>query len=134
MSQNMLVERLKFAKRELTALKTAHSRGFGLLKIYRTEYKFSDIPGISEQSYDAITTIKFSTKYEPFPFAYLEGDARYYLSGALLTSMSVEQLEYRDSGYTIVFTGRAIYSPAANLNKMVLYSTAPPVSISYNWS
>ena len=127
---NTLAQRLKFAKQEITALKTAHQRGFGLLKIYRTEYKFSDIPGVLDtHSYDAITTINFSQNYAPYPFAYLNGQFVSWFS-----SLDVKQIQYSNNGYTITFTGDAFYYTSLGLDKMTLYSTAPPTSISYNWS
>ena len=35
MTVNLLSQKLKAAKKEITDLKTAHKRGFGNLKIYR---------------------------------------------------------------------------------------------------
>ena len=131
---NTLAQRLKFAKQELTNLKTAHSRGFGMLKIFRTEYKFSDIPGITSAIYsNAKTTINFSQDFSPYPFAYIDGQLLTLSSGAFLPSMHVEQFEYKNNGYTIVFTGEAIYDSQYGLDKMVLFSTTPPVSVSYDW-
>ena len=40
MTQNLLVQRFKDAKKELTALKTTHLRGIGNLKIYKETITF----------------------------------------------------------------------------------------------
>lgn len=133
---DLLVQRLKAAKRELTALKTAHKRGLGLLRIYRTQYLFSDIPGISDQEiYSSVkTTITFSTTFEPYPFAYLVGMLR-ESSQSVLLSVETRQVEYSNNGYTITFTGSiAIYYSDLGLDRMFLYSTSPPTSISCDWS
>lgn len=131
---NTLAQRLKFAKRELTNLKTAHQRGFGLLKIYATEYKFSDIPGLSPNFYDnATTTINFSKDFAPYPFAYIKGPIDITESDFVFLSVNVEQIEYKNNGYTVVFKGEAVYSSAYHLDKMILYSTSPPISVSFDW-
>lgn len=108
MSQNMLVERLKFAKRELTALKTAHFRGMGLLKIYKATYYFSQAGIEEDYFYDAVVTIKFSRDFAPYPFTYALGDIveRTYI---WWTSFGADSIDYKDDGYTMILKGAALY-------------------------
>lgn len=130
MSQNLLVERLKFAKRELTALKTAHQRGLGLLQIYNKVYYFSGA-GIEEGgAYDVVVTIKFSRNFSPYPFAYVLGDmAERDISW--WTSFTVSSIDYSDDGYTMTMEGEAIYyiGGSVRLEKITAFSTAPITSL-----
>lgn len=133
MSQNMLVERLKFAKRELTALKTAHTRGFGLLKIYKETLYFSDL-GIEEGDIysDATLTIKFSRDFPPNPFVYTLGDVNVVsVFTGELASFIVSTSSTADNGYTTILKGTAIYYITQRLTfeKIEIFSTAPITSL-----
>lgn len=130
---NTLSQRIKFAKRELTNLKTAHNRGFGLLKVYTTKYKFSDIPGANPGEWmDAIITINFSNNFAPYPFAYLIGPVNFNPDMSFL-AVDIDQIQYKNSGYTAVFTGEITYVPSGGLDSMTLFSVSPPTSISIQW-
>lgn len=131
---NTLAQELKYAKRELTNLKTAHRRGFGLLKIYKVVYNLSQIPGIQPETiYDNIKlTVRFSSDFSAYPMAYIMGDSVYLSQGALLSSVDVERPEYKDGGFTIEYIASVIYSPQNNLTKMIVYSTAPVSSITFS--
>lgn len=61
----LLVQRLKSAKRELTALKTAHRRGLGGLKVY--EYPL-EISGYNDHVYVLNVEIMFASDATSFPF------------------------------------------------------------------
>lgn len=132
MSQNLLVERLKYAKRELTALKTAHRRGLGLLKIYYSEYDYTTA-GVETGAYDIVATIKFDRKFGAFPFFEIVGVIRNW-SSSNIRSVDIEQIRYTDDGYTVVCEGSAIYISSTEMDKFVVYSTAPVSSISCVWS
>lgn len=132
---NLLSQRIKEAKRELTALKTAHKRGFGLLKIYKTECLFSNIPGLTDNYiYDATTTVTFSREFAPFPMAFLVGNFADDITGWFALSADAQEIKYSNDGYTVTFVGTSIYASKFDLDRMFIYSTAPVSSISYNWS
>lgn len=133
MSQNMLVDRLKFAKRELTALKTAHTRGLGLLKIYKTEFDYSQTGKPDGYIYNAVVTVKFSRDFAAYPFAYVLGDINRN-SGIFWPSFEAEVVSFKDSGYTLVVSGRAVYATSENLRKVTAVSTAPIISLTCNLS
>lgn len=66
MTVDLLSVRLKEAKRELTNLKTAHTRGIGMLQLYTSEVKLDvqDKTGI----WDVAVTIYFKEGQSPYPF------------------------------------------------------------------
>lgn len=90
---DLLVQRLKAAKRELTALKTAHRRGLGLLKIYAEDAE------IEEQQtglWNIIITITFATNSTPYPFAYIEPQRAE--DGSNPNLLDYDGWEYADNG------------------------------------
>ena len=129
MTQNLLTQRFKHAKRELIALKTAHPRGLGLLKIYKETITFTASGGSFK---DAIITVTFSQNFAAYPFVYVMGygadiDGKYY------SSMTTTSLNYTNNGYTATFEADAVYYPAWVPNKFDVYSTSPTTSITYTW-
>lgn len=130
MSQNMLVDRLKAAKRELTALKTAHQRGLNNLRVYT---KDQDVPysGHEQGIWDLNITIKFDTSFPSFPFAYIL-PARLSGSGIFATVLEQATAQYIDGGYGMKIGTAYYYSPEDNSFSIV--STAPVTSVSFEWS
>lgn len=126
---NLLVNKMKDVKRELTNLKTAHQRGINL-KIFREEITFSKS---SIGFYDGTITVTFDTNFAAYPFAYVLG---YSLGpdSPSFYSFDTDSVFYRDSGYTMDFVGEFIYYPEELEPKFVLVSTSPPTSITYTWS
>ena len=130
MTQNLLVQRFKDAKKELTALKTTHLRGIGNLKIYKETITFTASGGSFK---DAVITVNFSQNFAAYPFAYVSGygadiDGKYYLS------MDIKSVNYTNNGFTAIFEGEAIYYPEWVPNKFDVYSTSPMTSITYAWT
>ena len=62
---DLLAQRLKKTKRELTALKTAHRRGLGLLKVYPREVEL-DVSGRTG-IWTVTIGLSFDQKFAPFP-------------------------------------------------------------------
>lgn len=101
MTQNLLVERLKYAKRELTALKTAHTRGLGMLRVYRRSV---DLLSPSSAGYYRVTiTATFSSLFAPFPYA--QGVLGPVPSNIVI--LQQEEFEYSSDGkgFTSVISG-----------------------------
>lgn len=129
MTQNLLVQRFKSAKRELTALKTIHPRGIGNLKIYKETITFT---ASGESFKDAVITVNFSQNFAAYPFVYILGYGA-DLGGKYYTSMNTKTINYTNNGYTAVFEAKAIYYPAWVPNKFEVCSTSPAISINYQW-
>lgn len=129
MTQNLLVQRFKSAKRELTALKTIHPRGIGNLKIYKETITFT----ASSTKLDPLTiTVTFSQNFAAYPFVYVLGYGvsstnRYYFS------IDPQSVNYSNNGFTATFITDAIYYPSFVTNKFDVYSTSPATSITYEW-
>lgn len=121
---NTLAQRLKFAKRELTALKTAHRRGLGNVKIYTYTYYFDD-EGIGT------LTVKFSRKFAPNPFVYVvmsgEEQGPWYFG---ITNGTLG-MRYTDGGYTALISTQIFWGASGVYDRLVVYSTAPIESV--NW-
>lgn len=123
MSQNLLGERLKNAKRELTALKTAHRRGLGLLKVYKEEYT---VTAPSTEAY--WLTIDLEIKGAIYPFVQLY--AKTNDSGSTVARGA--EFEYKDGGKTAEF--RVVCWDDKLNYDLVVYSTSPIESMKVEWS
>lgn len=128
MNQNLLVERLKFAKRELTALKTAHLRGLGNLRVYR-RLETLITPAVERGSYELFIEISFSSNYAPYPFVNV-------LAGPEIDGVALygfDEFEYTENGRKArVVGGGLFYRPSLALEYEII-STAPVNNISVTW-
>ena len=135
MTVDLLSSRLKAAKRELTALKTAHTRGFGLLKVYTKTLNYSQT-GIAEGGIytNATLTISFSRDFPPRPFVYVLGDIDVTAGTEIgrWPAFNARTFDYSSDGYTVVMGGTLIYllSAATPLEKVKAFATSPIISIS----
>lgn len=130
MTQNLLVQRFKSAKKELTALKTIHPRGVGLVNIYKETVTFT----ASGQSFlNATVTVTFSQNFAAYPFVYVLGYTA-NVSGRYYISMDTESLDFSNNGFTATFAADAIYAPSLVPNKFDVYASSPMTSITYTWS
>lgn len=123
----VLVERLKRAKKELTALKTAHKRGVGLLKVFEENIA----PQAPDHTpWDLTITLTFGANTAPYPFVYaiaksLSEEDYYWSFG-----FTQEEIEYANE-HTVNVAGEFWSS---NPVPTRILSTAPVESISYSWS
>lgn len=125
---NLLSQRLINAKRELTALKTAHARGIGNLMVYRRNEQLTS-PGATTEDYEITINITFSQEFSAYPFVNIvEG-----VEPATVSLFTFNQFEYTNSGMsaTVLATGR--FEAGASMPYQIL-SLAPIVSITTNWS
>ena len=126
MSQNLLVERLKSAKRELLALKTAHRRGLGLLKVYSEVYSIA-APSGSSTFYWLTIDLEFSVSTYPF--------VQYYIVNNDIASVPVNtapEFEYQNGGTKAEF--RIVLEKVPSGYRFGFSSTSPIVSMNYSWS
>lgn len=132
---NTLAQRLKFAKRELTALKTAHRRGLGLMKVYKTIHYFEDDDISYGYEYNGVLTLNFSAGSSPYPYfnvlAASEELSEYYIEAKTIDIASVR---YTNSGHSAEVSGRIFYGYGDIYDKIIIYSAAPIISTSGTWS
>lgn len=127
MTVDLLSVRLKEAKRELTALKTAHKRGLGELKVF--EYRL-EISGYNDHVYDLSVTVNFDTSFTryPFIFTYPQGDPNTFLSKADLVSM-----DYTNNGASAVFNYSWFALTTIDPYTILFKSSVPIVSSEYTF-
>lgn len=127
MSQNLLVERLKFAKRELTALKTAHRRGLGNLKVYKKKIT-PPSSGHDSGFWYLIVTVDFDRRFSSYPFTYSLSTRE--ING----NQSIEPVSfnYINNGFSARYGAIYLYS-ASRDNSFTIISTAPIISTAYTW-
>jgi len=134
MTVDLLSARLKAAKRELTALKTAHRRGLGLVRIYKTEHFYSDDNIDWPESYRGTMTLEFSRNFAPNPFVYIlstdTGEAPWY---NYTKSIDVSGIVFSQDGYTATVSCDIFYGYGDIFNRAVIYSTAPILSVTTSW-
>lgn len=126
MSQNMLVDKLRAAKQELTALKTVHRRGLGLLKIYTGTY---DIPPPTGAASLYWLTVSLTFGVASYPFT----QEMVFLND-LLTALpnTSTEFEYMNAGMGAEF--RIILENNPDGYKVKFSSTSPILAMSYSWS
>lgn len=126
MSQNLLVQRLKFAKRELTALKTAHQRGLGLLKVYSKTIVIQP-PSGSATFYWLTIDLEFSISNYPFIQMYLvENDI------SDTPTNTLPEFEYTNGGNKAEY--RLVLQNTGTTYSIRFNSTSPIASTNYSWS
>lgn len=124
---NLLSTRIKDIKKELTALKTAHVRGFGNVKIYHQLVQVNPAGHETGASYMNVT-ITFDRRFAAYPLAQFyptmlpNGDY----------SMDVTGLDYTDQGYTMRVELVWIYEPGTT--SFTIESTSPTDAVTYTWS
>lgn len=122
-----LTQRLIRAKEELTALKTAHKRGVGMLKVFEENIA----PQASDSTpWDLTITLAFDPSTTPYPFVYaiaktLDESVYYFSAG-----FTQEEIEYTNE-HTVKVAGSFWSSNAVPIR---ILSTAPVSNVSYSWS
>lgn len=124
---NLLSDRLKFAKRELTALKTSHARGLGNLKVY--EYRYDMVVDPSYDFRSALITVTFDDKYAKFPFVSFSPTID--VETGLIWIRPVT-FDYADDGRKARFSIRYLYLIDTQ-NFFIITSTAPITNIDVEW-
>jgi hypothetical protein len=126
---NTLSERLKYAKRELTALKTSHPRGLGNLRVYRRIETIVS-PGGGISAYEAKISGNFSSLFAPCPYTQVVlGD---YSEDVALLNM--QDFEYTNGGMGFATVATGLFTqPSVPIN-IVILSLAPVDGIEVEWS
>ncbi|MBQ8984325.1 hypothetical protein IJ098_00500 [Candidatus Saccharibacteria bacterium] len=122
---DLLVQRLKAAKRELTALKTAHRRGLGLVKLY--EKTIALTPPTQYLAYVIKLTIVFEPSSQAYPFIQLVPTV---LSDT--SAIDLGGIEYIDSGMSCIVSFEWIRSEPI-VDRIDIVSSSPIKSIQQEW-
>ena len=125
---NLFIQRLKYAKRELTALKTAYVRGLGMMKVYE---QTATAPSAGHESgfWTLIINVGLDTSFTAYPFVQLIPQ----VSSSFEYSIEYESMQYENSGYSASFRTSWRYQ-AGTGSDVTVFSTSPITSISFNWS
>lgn len=124
---NLLATKIRDIKRELTALKTAHTRGLGNVKIYQKLVQV-DPSGHQTGAYYMNVTITFDRRFAAYPLA------QFYptmLANGEYT-MDIVGLDYADSGYTL--RTELVWVYEAGTSSFTIESTSPVDTVTYTWS
>lgn len=122
---NLLTSKIKCLKRELTALKTSHTRGLGNIKIYH--YSVAVDKSGRPPYTDLVVTVQFDTSFNAYPLVQIlptvldNGDY----------SMEQVGMDYSGSGYTV--NARFVWSYKAGTDSFTVESTIPVTSVNYGW-
>lgn len=125
---DLLVQRLKAAKRELTALKTAHRRGLGSLKVY--EYPL-EISGYNDKAYILNVHIDFDENATSYPFITCspQVDTTTYQSKADIISM-----DYTNGGMGVDYSFDWFALTKIDPYTIFFISSAPISQVTFQFS
>lgn len=124
---NNLSQRLKYAKRELTALKTAHPRGLGNLRVYRRS-ETAITPGTSGLYYGTVTAT-FSSQFSPYPYVQA-------VLGPMpenVNILQIEDFEYSSDGMGFTTIMGGWFTAGSIPITFEILSLAPVETVSIQW-
>lgn len=129
MTVDLLSVRLKEAKRELTALKTAHKRGLGGLKVFQDYLEF-DIAGSSIASgrWMLDMTIEFDDKFPEYPFLTAMGQC----SNSYVSNVDIVSMDFTD-GHTLKAQFNWENKSGLDPYRIYFYSNSPIISYEYRF-
>lgn len=125
--ENSLARRLINAENELLALKTAHKRGLGTIKLYSILGYIHKEATASPFMGDVAITVSIDRNSEPFPLISLACKYTTSAVGQILMS----KLKASSDGYTIYILGDAILPAAKSDTVIKVISTSDIESIDY---
>lgn len=129
---NTLSQRLKYAKKELTALKTAHPRGLGNLRVYRRiETIVSPADGGGRiREYEAKISGNFSSLFAPYPYTQVViGN-----SPEDVSMLSMADFEYTSDGMGFATIIDGLFTQPSVPITFEILSLAPVDGIEVEWS
>ena len=128
MTVDLLSVRLKECKRELTALKTAHRRGLGELKILRYPLQIS---GYNDYGYSLSVVLNFDRSFTPYPFVSCTPQCD---PGTYLTKCDLVSFDYTDNGRSAVFDFDWFALTSIDPYTLLFHSSVPIVDVEYNFT
>lgn len=127
---NLLTNRIKDAKSELTALKTAYTRGLGLMDVY-TFSGTANPP--SRQDYLFKMTIRFDTEFAQNPLTYLSIGIGDLVAPWLGSAIEVYNETFASDGYSLTINGLISWAED-DISTYTIYSTSPITNVSWEWT
>lgn len=124
MTINPLTMRIKAAKRELLALKTAHTRGLGNVRIYTTTLAI-DPTGHTTGWWGLIVNINFDQAFVAYPFV------NFAVRFNSNNSMEAVGQDYVNGGYSL--RAQFIWRYSGDADTVSVSSTAPVINYTYEW-
>ena len=122
---NLLSQRLRNAKRELTNLKTAHRRGIGNIKIYTYDLQVTTT-GQGTSIFNLV--VEFSDSSVAYPFVQVWGSMK---ASDGDYNMSTLGGGYTNNGRTFKLMSRCW--PEPEFDMVYIEAAAPISSVSYTW-
>lgn len=127
MTVDLLSVRLKEAKRELTNLKTAHTRGIGMLQLYTAEVKL-DVQG-KTGIWDVAVTIYFKEGQSPYPFLeYIP-----IINNDTSNVIELIGMEFAEDGMSVLLQFEWLNS-TPQVDTILLYCTSQIGNYTQEWS
>lgn len=126
---NTLAERIKFAKRELTALKTSHIRGLGDLIIFDGKVTISS-SGHTSGFWSVIFTFQFNNEFAAYPLVKLLP----VRDSSFTDSCQLVSFEYTNNGFGARAEFIWTYNSSLSNQDIYVFSTSQLVSSSYVWN
>ena len=124
---NLLSQKLRNTKKELTALKTAHQRGFGNVRIFSHRIDL-DTSGHETNIWYLNVTINFSQNFSSYPFVTFVPAMDNSGRTSIFETVGID---YGNGGFSL--SSRMLYIYESGLNSFWVYSTTPITSSSYTW-
>lgn len=129
MTVNLLSQRLKAAKRELTALKTAHMRGLGLVNIYEQVVYIDPAGRTGQHELEIIITLDSS--FPVYPFVQLLNKIDLSTQDARMGTLGFTYISPHQVKYGVLWWDA--FGPA-NTDYVEVLSNAPISNVTYNWT
>ena len=123
----LLSQRFRNAKKELTALKTAHKRGFGNVRIFSHRIDLNT-SGHETGIWYLNVTVNFSQSFAAYPFVTFVPAMNSDGDSSIFETIGID---YSNGGFSL--SSRMLYIYESGLNSFWIYSTTPITSASYNW-
>lgn len=126
MDNSNFIQKLARLKREVNALKTSHSRGVGLIKLYSrsTSVDVSSTSGF----FNIIVSVTISRQSPAFPLLTMRAD---YVPEELYVNGSLSGLGYSPDGYTITGSFFALFNSSISTRNIRVVSTSVIEEINY---
>ena len=125
---NNLSQRLKYAKRELTALKTSHPRGLGNLRVYRRNETLTP-PSGERELYKITIHLAFDQQYAPYPFLQVVQGER----NPNVAIFEFEDFEYGNDGLSATVIASGLFGAGKPSMQYTILSMAPVGNITIEW-
>lgn len=127
MTVDLLSVRLKEAKKELTNLKTAHTRGIGMLQLYTSEVNL-DVQG-KTGIWDVAVTIYFKDGQSPYPFLeYIP-----IINNDTSNVIELIGMEFAEDGMSVLLQFEWLNS-TPQVDTILLYCTSQIGNYTQEWS